>query len=282
MRIFIIQENGRHNANREFRECFSLKRAFDNLNIDCTVWGLGHINFGDEIDFNDYDLILNLENYDTTGWLPNLSHINAKKFLWAIDAHVRGETPYINEFNRGNYNILLHSTKDYVNNDKNVWFPNCYDDTLIKPLGVKKLYDVGFCGNVLNRRSHINILSRTFNFKFDEFVIGEYMVLAINGYKIHWNKNLSNDINYRNFETIGCNVPLVTNYNHQYKDLGFVDGYNCMLYENDIDMIHKITSLLSDDNLLSYISNNGYELAKKHTYNERANLLLKLFDDVSV
>ena len=42
MRILIIQENGRHDENRVFRECHSLKHSLDKLNLETIVWGLGH------------------------------------------------------------------------------------------------------------------------------------------------------------------------------------------------------------------------------------------------
>ena len=137
MKILIIQENGRHDKNRNYRECFALQRAFLKLNLNCDVWGLGHSNFNTNIDFQSYDLIINLENYGN-GWEPNLNSINTKKILWSIDSHVRGEQPFITEFQRGGYNLLLHSTKDYVNENYKIWFPNAYDDTLIKPLEVEK------------------------------------------------------------------------------------------------------------------------------------------------
>ena len=74
---------------------------------------MGHDNYNQVPDFESFDLIINLENYGN-GWEPNLSNIKTKKFLWSIDAHCRGEQPFIQEFIRGNYNILLHSTKDFV------------------------------------------------------------------------------------------------------------------------------------------------------------------------
>jgi hypothetical protein len=60
MKILIIQENGRHVENREYRECFNLQRALLRKNIDTVVWGLGHENFN--IPFqqivSDVDVIL--------------------------------------------------------------------------------------------------------------------------------------------------------------------------------------------------------------------------------
>jgi hypothetical protein len=278
MKILIIQENGRHDKNRNYRECFALQRGFNKKGLHCDVWGLGHDNFNNDIDFNQYDLIINLENYGD-GWEPDLSGVNSKKFLWSIDSHVRGENPFLDEYYRGNYDILLHSTKDYVNEKFKVWFPNAFDDTLIHPINCEKKYDVGFCGSLLNRQGYLQILSKNFNFKFDNFVIGDDMVKSINSYRIHWNQNLSNDINYRNFETIGCGVPLITNYNYQYEELGFIDGINVMMYKDTDELISKINLLLSDKSLRDSISNSSLELSKNHTYEKRCEFLINLYNN---
>ena len=100
MNFLLIQENGRHVANRSFRECFSLQRCLEALKQNCDVWGLGHPNYEQHPDFNNYDVIINLENYDESGWVPDLSEVSCKKYLWSIDAHVRGIAPYKKEFRR--------------------------------------------------------------------------------------------------------------------------------------------------------------------------------------
>lgn len=280
MKALIIQENGRHDKNRHLRECFSLQRSFTKLGIEAIVWGLGHENFEDKFNFEDFDLIVNLENYDEIGWVPDLKNIKTKKMLWSIDAHVRGEHFYNSEFQRGGYDLLLHSTKDYVNANNKVWFPNCFDNNLVKPMDVEKSIDVGFCGSLLNRSEYIKILSEHFNFRFDNFVIGDDMIKMINSYKIHWNKNISNDINYRSFETIGCAVPLVTNYNYQYEELGFIDGVNVMMYNTKDEMLNKIKTLLSNEDLMRSMAKSGYELSKKHTYDERVKQILNLYSNI--
>ena len=275
MKILLIQENGRHEKNRHFRECFCLQRAFIKLEHECDVWGLGHDNFNQKIDFDSYDLILNLENYGN-GWEPNLREVKTKKLLWSIDSHCRGEQPFLNEFIRGKYDYLLHSTKDFVNESYKIWFPNAFDDSLIYPKELPKKCDLGFCGSLLNRSDFLNKLSSKYNFIYDNFVIGDDMVNTINSYKVHWNKNISNDINYRSFETIGCAIPLVTNYNYQYEELGFINGENVFMYKNESEMFDYIDMLISDENLRDKISKNGFELSKKHTYLKRAEFILSL------
>ena len=279
MKFLIIQERGRHEKNKNFREALSLQRSLTKLNCEALVWGLNYSSFNVPINFNDFDVIINLENYDT-GWVPNLSHLNKPfKILWSIDAHVKGIESYHTDFTQGKYDLLLQATKHYINDIPNsIWFPNCFDDSLIKPLPlIPKTHDIGYCGNYATqeRANLINQISETFDLKKDIFVIGQDMVDAINSYKIHFNFNISNDINYRNFETIGCETALCTRYDEQYDELGFEDFSNCIFYKDLNELREKVSILLSDENKLKSVSRSGYELSKKHTYDTRASFLLE-------
>ena len=72
MKILLIQENGHHDANRIYRECFSWQRALQEYNeIDVTIWGQRHANFYEIPDFNSFDVIICLEQYDRTNWVPH-------------------------------------------------------------------------------------------------------------------------------------------------------------------------------------------------------------------
>ena len=274
MKILLIQENGRNKQNLNYRECFCLQRAFKNNDHECHIWGLGHPNFKTPPNWDSYDWIINLENYDTSSWVPCLADVkNPKKFLWSIDSHCRGEEIYEKTFINGKYNTLLHSTKDFVKKEHHRWFPNAFDDTLIKPLNKEKKYQVGFCGNYVNRKPVLEWLEKDHGLRLDIFVIGNAMVEAINSYKCHFNLNMANDVNYRSFETIGCETLLLTNYNDQYPKLGFIDGENCLMYKNREELVEKIEFVKNND--VSKIANKGLELSRKHTYNNRIIELLK-------
>ena len=268
MNILLIQENGRHEANKDFRECFCIQRALRRLGHEADVWGEGHSNFKEAIDFNLYDAIINIENYNT-GWVPDLTDVKCKKLLWVIDAHCAGEAGYLQEFERGDYDLMLHATRSFCNEDFKKWIPNAFDETLLKPLDVEKVHDIGFCGNYVNRKPMLDHLTRSIGLHTDIFVIGEKMVEAINSYKIHFNCNISNDINYRSFETIGCRTALMTNYNQQYIDLGFKDLENCILYESLDEAIEKFNCVVNNEDQLISIAEEGYKLSHRHTYTKR-------------
>lgn len=273
MKFLVIQENGRHDKNRHFRECFCMQRSLVELGHECDVWGLGHNNYSLPIDFSSYDVIINLENYDTSGWVPSLANVDARKFIWSIDAHCNGIGVYQRQFHSSRYEKILQSTLQFVD-DNSIWFPNAYDDTLINPLDIPKEHFIGFCGNTGNRGHLIDLLVDKFNLKKDIFVIGEDMVRAINSYKVHFNCNMSVDINYRSFETIGCGTALITNFNPAYEQLGFVDMQNCMLYATQDELLEKVEYLLKNEDVLNNITKNGLTLAKRHIYRERCKQLI--------
>ena len=216
MKILIIQENGRHPENKEFRECFNLQRALLRKNIDTIVWGLGHINFNTPFQeiIKDIDVIILLENYESNGWLPDLSNVNKLKIFWSIDSHMVLMN-HITTVIKNKIDIVLNaieSHQNYFKTSKTFYFPNAYPSDLISPIdNVNKDVFLGFCGSLLNRFEILTKLENKFGLKKDIWKLGNEMVKTINGYNIHFNKTLSNDINYRIFETMGCNTLILTN-----------------------------------------------------------------------
>ena len=275
MKILIIQENGHHDSNRHFRECFCMSRSLEKMGHTTEVWGKGHDNFNELPQWESYDLILNFENYDSTGWVPTLADVRTpKKILWSIDAHCRGMTPFTDTFYTGKYDLILQSTKDFVD-DNSVWFPNCYDASLFKPCSDKRTL-LGFCGSLLNRKPMLDFLTQKYNLKQDIWVLGEDMVKEVSSYGVHFNMNLANDINYRSFETLGCGTLLLTNYNPQYEELGFIDGENCLMYKDINSLCQKIEYCIKNPESVDEMTKNGIELARNHTYDVRAKKLISL------
>jgi len=284
MKILIIQENGRHNENRNFRECFNLQRALLRKNIDTVVWGLGHDNFNTPFQqiIKEIDVIILLENYESNGWLPDLSNVNKLKIFWSIDSHMVLMN-HITTVVKNKIDIVLNaieSHQNYFKTSKTFYFPNAYPSDLISPIdGVDKNIFLGFCGSLLNRSEILDKLENKFGLKKDIWKLGNEMVNTINGYKIHFNKTLSNDINYRIFETMGCNTLMLTNSTENINTF-FNDMENIVIYNNEIELFEKLSILHSDNNLIKKISNSGHELVKNnHTYDNRADVLLKIISD---
>lgn len=283
MKIVIIQECGRHEANKNYRESLNLQRALlRNEGIETIVWGLNYENFNTPFSEIEKwaDVIFVIENY-TPEWLPikEISESKKLKIYWSIDSHCVLEN-HKNICKTLNIDILLNSTESYIPEfnglvKKSFWFPNAYPDDLIKPLGIDKIHDIGFCGNVLNRGHFINHLNK-FNIKKDFFVIGDDMVKSINSYKIHFNRNISNDINYRTFETTGCGTLLLTNYTPGLEKLFKIDE-EIIIYNNFDDLDDKVNYYLKNENERKKIELAGLNRSKKdHTYFERSKTLIEI------
>ena len=284
MKILIIQENGRHLENRDFRECFNLQRALLRKNVKTIVWGLGHDNFNTPFHqiIKDIDVIILLENYESNKWLPDLSNVNKLKIFWSIDSHMVLMN-HITTVVTNKIDIVLNaieSHQDYFKTSKTFYFPNAYPSDLIFPIvGVNKNIFLGFCGSLLNRSKILDKLENKFGLKKNIWKIGNKMVETINGYNIHFNKTLSNDINYRVYETMGCNTLMLTNSTENINTF-FNDMKNIVIYNNETELFEKLNTLSLDNDLIKKISNSGYELVKKNQTNEnRTDVLLKIIND---
>lgn len=281
MKILIIQEAGRHEANKKFRESLNLERSLNLMpDIEAKVWGLNYSTLAFSEVEKWADVLFVIENY-TSHWLPINEIENSKKLkiFWSIDSHCILDQ-HLHLCKLLKINILLNSTEYYIPMfnglvDKSFWFPNSYPDDLMFPLNSKKTTNVGFCGNILNRGHVINHLDK-FNIKKDIFIIGDDMVRAINSYKIHLNCNISNDINYRTFETTGCGTFLLTNYTEGLEKL-FDIGKELVVYNNLQELEDKVKYYLENEEEREEIAKAGYIRAKKdHTYLERAKMLVNI------
>ena len=286
MKIVIIQEAGRHEKNKNFRESLCLHRALSRIEeVESKVWGLNYPDFN--MSFSEIeqwaDVIFVIENY-TSDWLPinEISNSKKLKIFWSIDSHCVLEQ-HKQLCRLLNIDILLNSTESYLPNfdglvKKSYWFPNSYPDELMLSKDIEKTIDVGFCGNVLNRGHVINSLDK-YSIKKDIFVIGDDMVDVINSYKIHLNCNISNDINYRTFETTGCGTFLITNYTPGLEKL-FDIGKEIVVYNDLNDLDNKVKYYLENEEERENIANAGYERSKTdHTYYERAKTLVDIINN---
>ena len=281
MNFLIIQEAGRHPENARWRECLSMQRALEAQGHGVDVWGLGYTEPPWSIEiYRSFDVIVQLEEYDQSDWLPNLSSASAFKVMWARDTHCKGPGYHRKMHQRDGYDLILQSTPSLVGaiSDKDVWFPNCYDAELCYVHGYEfRKWRIGFCGNVLNRDTHLLALRGGYqeHLTIDKMVLGLAMRDAVASYKVHFNRNISTDINYRNFETIGCGTALlVENNNPQaYAHLGFKDEENVVYYTGLDDLIERAEYAIEH---WERIGKAGLELAKRHTYDQRCKEMVEL------
>ncbi len=287
MNILIIQENGRHSQNREFRECHNIKRAFDRMGINSTIWGLGHENFNDNFSdlVKNHDVIFVLENYEVDNWIPDLSNLNKLKLFWSIDSHCNPQGN-IHTAKKHKVDIVLNSIEsDQVlfENSKTFYFPNVCPIDLVYPMEtIKKVNFIGFCGTPFPYRlSTFDLIEKELGFeiKKDFWALGKSMVEAVNSYFIHFNKSSGKDINWRVLETMATKTLLVTSNNENVRT-HFKDMEEIVVYDSDDSMIEKLKYLYDNQHLIDDISKKGYlNVINNHSYDVRLGQLIKIIDE---
>lgn len=281
MKLLIMQENGRRAENRAFRECFALQRAFAQLGVECGIWGAGHTNQAEPfaVVARDFDAVLSLENYPGA-WHPNLAEVTMPKLFWCIDAHM-GLARYLDYVRTHRFDVVFNATGLFVPAFSGLvaiseWLPNALDATLIdRQPGVAKDIPLGFCGNTANRVHWLEQLKKRWSLRHDRMVLGADMVRAIQRYQIHWNRNVSVDVNFRTFETLGCETFLLTNQMAGLNQL-FTPGQHLATYVGLGELHEKIAHYLAHPEERAQIARQGYEHVRAHhTYVHRAQQILK-------
>jgi spore maturation protein CgeB len=148
---------------------------------------------------------------------------------------------------------------------------------------VNKEHFIGFCGTPFQYRiPFMECLEKNFDFKIkkDCFSLGEDMVRAVNSYKIHFNNSDNDDINFRVFETLGVKTMLFTSRNENV-ETWFDDMSDIVTYGSENEMIDKMKYIINNQDIIKNISENGYQkLIKHHTYDIRANQLIKIINEI--
>jgi len=286
MNILIVQENGRKSINRHMRECYSLEHWLNKEEgVSAVCWGKGHENFSTP--FPDiaaqHDVILCLENYNN-GWLPDMSKTKCYKAFWSIDSHCELKA-HIKFCSESKVNLHLNATKGYLKHfsphcETVAWFPNAADTRWFKKTSAKKSNDIGFVGSMIaDRPQLIPFLEKTVGLKSYSNVLGEDMVELLNSFKISFNKCISDDINYRIFESTACGLPLITNKVPDLEHL-FVLDEDIAIYSNVKEMLGVCLWLLKDETARDQIAENGYKRTlENHTYKHRAHLLKEILSN---
>lgn len=265
-----------------------MKRSLERIGHSCTVWGLNYDNYDtpfEEIS-KDHDVLLSLENYDI-GWHPCVNSFKGLKVFWSVDSHCSLDM-HIKHCQKSSYDIVLNSTQSYISHYKNlakygVWFPNAYASDYIKPLlEVDRTYPIGFCGSSIPQRDALlDIVDKNFGLKRDTFVIGDDMVKALSSYKIAFNCNIADDINYRTFEATGAGAMLITNYTPNIEKL-FEINKEVVVYKNVGEMLEKIDYYMRNEEERKAIATAGLDRSSKdHSYDTRAEQFISMIERIS-
>jgi hypothetical protein len=260
------------------RECFSLKYAIEANGDVADIWGLRHSNFNEKPNFNGYDYIFVEEQYEFD-WIP-WEEIGKTK---AITMQLAGEIHVHQQFYQWTdlFDIVLHPFKKILfdtmpkyPNKKHIWYPSAMDGRYYTLKNLPKVYDVIWMGT--HTREYIQDLVRDVGL-VNIMKGGWGYINTLASAKVALNRRQNIDINYKAFEITGVGTCLVSDYDEQYEEMGFKDGVNCYFYKNYSECVDKIRFAL--DNNYEDVGIKGYELSRKHTYEERIKRLKRILNN---
>ena len=161
------------------------------------------------------------------------------------------------------------------------WLPLACDPGVHKPLGLPRLFDVGFVGHASARDQRGQLLGAL----AERFALNDYqrqysreeMVIVYNQSKIVFNHAIRDDVNMRVFEAMACGALLVTNrIGNGLLDL-FQEGKHLVIYKTQDELVERVAYYLAHDDERQAIARAGQaEVLAHHSYQQRAEKILSV------
>lgn len=184
---------------------------------------------------------------------------------------------------KGWYELTKHnfdydfSMQEIYRTEGEYLLPYGYDPYLHFPMDIPKEYDACLIGlhyqqrdALINRLRNRNV---TCHYSLGE-VFDEYRI-AYNKAKIALSWSSHKDIPSRFWEGLAMRLPVVTNRLPDLIKLGFVEGEHYIGFDSLEEAEKQVLLLLSDDERREKIAQQGYEAVRPHTWDARAEQLLK-------
>lgn len=276
MRFLILQDIPKGTPQEKFSIASCFERALNRA---------GHLSFASDTRsctsrniedmFQFYDALLITQNY----FLDHIEYVkkfNGLKIFWSIDSHkdLERHKKFIADCK---IDITLVAGFNYVHQFENAfWFPNCYPSDLILPVDFKnRIHQVGFCGSKSNRGQWLADIALQCDFHIAINEVAEQMVNNLLSFKIGWNRNEADDLNFRTFETTGAGAMLLTNK---------IGGIELCFEDNEYvsyitleECIDKIKYYRDHEEERLQIAMNGYVKARKqHSFDSRVSELIRI------
>lgn len=211
-------------------------------------------------EFNHYEFDLYCEDVCTEG-----------KPHWALDNYRIGGTmcPHASHIFYTQPSLGESFARDFGRNNIQL-VTYGIDPTVHKPHKVKKKYDVGFIGNVMDgdgRKEWLELIDKNFNCFISTSTPTEEIPLRLSECKVLFNHIRYEEVNIRFFEAMAVGVQVCT---HTPALSLFADlGRDFLTFKTKEECIKRIQYLLDNDHLREEMDHNAQETAKRHTYRNR-------------
>lgn len=163
------------------------------------------------------------------------------------------------------------------------WLPMACNPKVHRPVDAEKSHDIVFVGGTSEpvhwqRARLLETLQSRFDVLARERVYGEEMVTTFSTGRAAFNHSAVQDVNMRIFEALAMGCALLTNRDAERNGLSdlFTDGEHLLMYEEEADLIRKVSQLLGDEALRERLAANGrVNVLERHTYGHRVEAILR-------
>lgn len=233
-----------------------------------------------------YDLYLRIDHGDYKYDLPK--HLKPKAF-YAVDCHLKYPYSQIRKQAK-NYDFVFVTQKGTEEELKKeginaIWMPLACDPEIHKRLDLEKIYDIGFVGTSggVPRKFYLQELRERYPNSFigqaDYRLMSKIYSQAKIGFELmHSTSKHKNVFSMRAFEIMSCGaMALINDTDGRFKELGFIDGKNIVIYRNPRELFELIDYYLKNEEERQNIADEGHKLTiTKHTYEKRVEKIFKI------
>jgi Glycosyl transferases group 1 len=230
------------------------------------------------------DLFLYIDS-GHSAYLPrNIEKLNCPTAAYLIDVHLGSQ---LRQSIAPLFDYVFIAQRDYlpayqIASSQHVeWLPLACDPAVHKPLGLPRIYDVGFVGHVGahdQRGQLLDVLAahHTLN-DYRRGYSREEMAVVYNQSKIAFNHAIRDDVNMRVFEAMACGALLVANrIGNGLLDL-FQEGKHLVTYQTQDELVERVAYYLAHDDERQAIARTGQaEVLAHHSYRQRAEKILSV------
>ena len=230
------------------------------------------------------DLFLYIDS-GHSAYLPHsIEKLNCPTAAYLIDVHLG---PRLRQPLAALFDYVFVAQRDYLvdyqiaPNQHVEWLPLACDPAVHKPLGLPRVYDVGFVGHVGARDQRGQLLGAlAAHYALNDYrrdYSREEMAVVYNQSNIAFNHAIRDDVNMRVFEAMACGALLVTNrIGNGLLDL-FQEGKHLVTYQTQDELVERVAHYLAHDDERQAIAQAGQaEVLARHSYQQRAEKILNV------
>ncbi len=204
---------------------------------------------------------------------------------YLIDVHLGEWRKQVARF----FDAVFIAQKDYLSayrkslgHEQVYWLPLAAASDVHYQHNLKRIYDVGFVGNIAishrntPRARRLELIGRRFltNDLYGRYSPEQVGVIYSQS-RIVFNTSIASDVTMRVFEGTACGALMLTDSAANGLEELFEPGREVVTYKDDNDLVEKISYYLSHDNERTELARAGHDRTEReHYYTHRAEALL--------